>query len=71
MRHALIAPNVTHKEVGMPEAARMDVVVLIMVGTVFLLGLWSMIFAFLYGFMKRLDQILLILREIAPQKPEA
>jgi len=53
------------------EAVRMDVVVLMVTGAVFLLGLWSMIFAFMYGFMKRLDQILLILRELAERNPKA
>lgn len=45
----------------MPEMTRFDVMILITTGSVFIVGLWSMVFAFMYGFQKRLDRIILLL----------
>lgn len=45
----------------MPEMTRFDVLVLVTTGSVFIVGLWSMVFAFMYGFQKRLDRIILLL----------
>ena len=50
-------------EVEMPEMTRFDILVLITVGSVFIVGLWSMVFAFMYGFQKRLDRIIILLQE--------
>lgn len=47
----------------MPELTRFDFIVLIATGGVFVVGLWSTVFAFLYGFQKRLDRIILLLQE--------
>ena len=47
----------------MPELTYFDFVVLITIGAVFIVGLWSMVFAFMYGFQKRLDRIILLLQE--------
>lgn len=47
----------------MPELTRYDVILMAITGGLFVVGLWCMIFAFLYGFLKRLDQIILLLKE--------
>lgn len=47
----------------MPELTHFDALVLVMIGGVFVVGLWSTVFAFMYGFQKRLDQIILLLQE--------
>ena len=45
----------------MPELTRYDLIIMVVTGGVFVVGLWSTILAFLFGFMKRLDQIILLL----------
>ncbi len=47
----------------MPELTRFDLLVLVTTGAVFIVGLWSMVFAFMYGFQKRLDRIILLLQD--------
>lgn len=47
----------------MPELTRFDLLVLVTTGGVFVVALWSTIFAFLYGFQKRLDKIILLLEK--------
>lgn len=47
----------------MPELTQSDIVILVTIGGVFIVGLWSLIFAFLYGFQTRLDRIILLLQE--------
>ena len=47
----------------MPEMTQFDVLVLITTGGVFVVGLWSTVFAFMYGFQKRLDRIILLLQD--------
>lgn len=53
----------------MPELTRFDLLVMITTGAVFIVGLWSMVFAFMYGFQKRLDRIILLLQELRVQNP--
>ena len=43
----------------MPPITHFDLIVMVITGGVFVVGLWSMVFAFLYGIMKRLDKIIL------------
>ncbi len=45
----------------MPELTPYDLILMVVTGGVFVVGLWSTIFAFLYGFMKRLDRIIMLL----------
>ncbi len=45
----------------MPELTHFDLILMVATGAVFVVGLWSTVFAFLYGFMKRLDRIILLL----------
>ena len=45
----------------MPDMTMYDLLVILTLAGVFVTGLWAMIFAFLYGFMKRLDKIILLL----------
>lgn len=52
----------------MPEMTRFDVLVLVTTGSVFIVGLWSMVFAFMYGFQKRLDRIILLLQAQEDQR---
>ena len=47
----------------MPEFTRYDLILMTITGGLFVVGLWCTIFAFLYGFMKRLDQIILLLKQ--------
>ncbi len=47
----------------MPEFTRYDLILMAITGGLFIVGLWCTIFAFLYGFMKRLDQIILLLQQ--------
>lgn len=47
----------------MPEFTRYDLILMAITGGLFIVGLWCTIFAFLYGFMKRLDQIILLLKQ--------
>ena len=45
----------------MPPITHFDLIVMMVTGGVFVVGLWSTVFAFLYGLMKRLDKIILLL----------
>ena len=47
----------------MPEFTRYDLILMAITSGLFIVGLWCTIFAFLYGFLKRLDQIILLLRQ--------
>jgi hypothetical protein len=47
----------------MPDLTHFDAVILVTIGAVFVVSLWSTIFVFLYGFQKRLDRIILLLQE--------
>ncbi len=47
----------------MPELTRYDLILMAITSGLFIVGLWCTIFAFLYGFMKRLDQIILLLQQ--------
>lgn len=53
----------------MDESNQMDLIVLLVTGGVFIVGLWSMIFAFMYGFQKRLDKIILLLQDLSGKHP--
>jgi hypothetical protein len=53
----------------MAESNQMDMIVLLVTGGVFIVGLWSMIFAFMYGFQKRLDKIILLLQDLSGKHP--
>ncbi|MDA0712230.1 MAG: hypothetical protein O3B73_18685 [bacterium] len=46
----------------MQEVTQTDTVILVTIAGVFVVGLWSTVFAFLYGFQKRLDTIILLLQ---------
>ena len=43
----------------------MDDFEILITGSIFVVGLWFTIFAFLYGFLKRLDKIILLLEREA------
>ena len=43
----------------------MDDFEILITGNIFVVDLWSTIFAFLYGFLKRLDKIILLLEREA------
>ncbi len=47
----------------MPELTRYDLILMVITGGLFVVGLWCTIVAFLYGFLKRLDRIVLLLEE--------
>ncbi len=49
----------------MPELTRYDLILMVITGGIFVVGLWSTIFAFLYGFLKRLDKIISLLEREA------
>ena len=54
----------------MPELTRYDLILMAITGGLFVVGLWSTIFAFLYGFLKRLDRIILLLERADPNAPK-
>ena len=45
----------------MPALTNYDLILMVITGGLFVVGLWSTVFAFLYGFLKRLDTIILLL----------
>ncbi len=47
----------------MPELTRYDLILMAITGGLFVVGLWCTVFAFLYGFLKRFDQIILLLQQ--------
>ncbi len=48
----------------MPELTRYDLILMAITGGLFVVGLWCTVFAFLYGFLKRFDQIILLLQQV-------
>jgi hypothetical protein len=53
--------GIVHTGGKMPELTVYDLIIMAIIGGIFVVGLWTTIFIFLFGFMKRLDSIILLL----------